>query len=480
MLRHKNLPTIIAYIVADIIFVLVAAYAVMYATGYRVDFGDWSIHKTGVLAITTKPNGATVYINDKKYSRTTPITMRNMLPGDYSIKLSLEGYRPFAKTIKIVSREVTEEHNLDLVLEQITPKTLAQDVGKMILAGNEPIYFNKQRQFVKLVNEKFLPLNFERLPANVKSVLQAATDIYLAKKFDGGNALALGVIANGRKWLVITDLQEGYRGQLFGAPLNQLTAEKLIWMDSNKFIGLLGSSLYAVDLAQNKINLYIKTALGADYQNNRLYYAMRESNGSISLMRDNNLFDERPAEQLLENLPVGKSYNILFINDERIVLTANNSGVKGVWLGDLKQQNGKLTAVWTKVASNVSNTWYEHHSLKPKLFFTSGKILGEYDFVAKQSQTLRTFAQNVQLLTKQGESLFLNSNSKLILSDIAGTNMYEIGNIADSSVWPGDDSRKIWILHGNELTEWKLRDAGSGILGNVNNWWSNPVSTMAE
>ncbi len=154
MSRNKNLPTIIAYIIADTIFVLVAAWAVMYATGYRVDFQDWSIHKTGVLAITTKPNGADVYINDKKYARKTPITLRNMLPGDYAIKISLEGYRPFNKTIKIVSREVTEEHNLDLVLENIVPKTLVQDVGKMILAGNEPIYFSKQRQFVKLVNEK--------------------------------------------------------------------------------------------------------------------------------------------------------------------------------------------------------------------------------------------------------------------------------------------------------------------------------------
>lgn len=480
MFRKKNLPTIIAYIVADIIFILVAAWAVMYATGYRVDFRDWSIRKTGVLAITTKPNGADVYINDKKYARKTPITLRNMLPGDYAIKLSLEDYLPFNKTIKIVSRKVTEEHNLDLVLNEITPKILAQDVGKMILAGNEPIYFNKQRQFVKLVNEKTVPLNFDRLPTNVKSVLQSATDIYMAKKFDSGNALALGVIANGRKWLMITDLQEGYRGQLFSSPLNQLTAEKLIWMDNNKFIGLLGGSVYAVDIIQNKINIYIKNSLGADYQNNKLYYVVRETNGSISLMRDGNLFDERVAERLLTDLPVGKIYSISFINDERVILTTDNAGVKGLWLGILKQQDGKLNAVWTKVASNISGVAYEHQNLKPKLFFTSSKILGEYDFAVKQTQTLHTFAQNVQLLTKRDESLFLDSNSRLLVGDVAGVNIYDIASIDKSNILFGKNARKIWILRNSELTELELRGSGIGILGNVNNWWSNPVSRVAE
>ncbi len=313
----------------------------------------------------------------------------------------------------------------------------------------------------------------------MKSVLQAATDIYLAKKFDSGNALALGVIANGRKWLVIIDLQEGYRGQLFASPLNQLTAEKLTWMDNNKFIGLVGSSIYAVDLVQNKINLYIKNALGADYQNSKLYYAVRGANGSISLMWDSNLFDEKPAEQLLAGLSVGKSFDVVFINEERIVLTTDNAGVKGLWLGELKQQDGKLVATWTKVASNVSGVAYEHHNLKPKLLFTSGKVLGDYDFVTKQTEVLHTFAQNVQLLAKVEESLFLNTDSKLTVSDIAGVNNYEIGNIAGASVLFGDDSRKVWILRGGELIEWKLRDTGSGIFGSLTNWPMSLVSTMA-
>ena len=115
MIHHKNWPTLLAYTVSVILFVVVSGYAVIYATGYRLDFQDWTLRKTGVLAITSKPSGATVYLNDKKYSRRTPLTLRNMLPGAYEATLELANYRPFTKTIEITSGIATEEHNLDLV-----------------------------------------------------------------------------------------------------------------------------------------------------------------------------------------------------------------------------------------------------------------------------------------------------------------------------------------------------------------------------
>ena len=476
MSYQKNWPTWLAYTASVVVFLVVAGYAVMYATGYRIDFQTGKLRKTGVLAVTSHPSGATIYINDRKSGRGTPLTLRNMLPGVYSVKLELQGYRPFKKQVEIISSRVTEEHNLDLLSEQPITKPIAQNVSKVLDVGNEIVYFSKDRKLMKTNGSEPAPIAFDRLPANVKSVLSSASDIYLAKK-SGGNTWALGVVSGGRKWLMVADFREGYRGQLFGTPLNQTTAEKFTWVDNDRFVALIGTSLYAVDLNLNRINQYAKNLLGASYQNGKLYYIVRNPDGSYTMMRDGNLFDDKPGEAIIDDLPVGKSYEIVFMNDERSIVMAHNN-MAGLWLWDSKGLDPATPASWHKVASNVSSVWYEHHNLKPMLYYTNGRTLMEYDLVKATDVMLHTFAKDIRLSGKRGESLFLVSNDTLSVSDTAGANVYEITNIASKSVFLGNDSRRLWILSGNELTEWTLRGSDPGIFGELTNFWTNPASSI--
>ncbi|MFA5009753.1 MAG: PEGA domain-containing protein [Patescibacteria group bacterium] len=465
MTYQKNWPTLLAYVLSTLVFIVVAVYAIGYATGYRLDLATWTIQKTGVLAISSKPSGATVYINDHKTSRLTPITMRNVLPGAYNIKLELKDYRPFFKTIDVASRQVVEEHNLDLVLTDIPSQILVEDAQRVISVGNDLLYFSKDRKFIKYANGTATPLDFSRLPANVKSVLQATTDVYLAKKSDG-NTWALGVISGGRKWLVVADFQEGYRGQLFGSPLNQATAEKLSWLDNDRLMAVMGTTVYAVDLNLNRINLYAKNILGASYSNSRLYYIIRNSNGSISLMRDSNLFDDKAGEAVTNDLPVGKSYEIVFVNDERIIVTAKNS-TAGLWLWDKTVVGKNEVPIWTKVASNIGDVYYEHHNLKPRLFYTVGRNLMSHNFVNQTEMTLKNFPAAVELLGKQDESLFLTTNNQLNVSDVSGTNVYTVADVNKTTVYLGSDAKKIWLLKANKLVELILRQNDSNIFGGL-------------
>lgn len=47
----------------------------------------------GKLEIITDPDGATVSLNDSVLANTSPVFIQNILPGEYSIKLELEGHR---------------------------------------------------------------------------------------------------------------------------------------------------------------------------------------------------------------------------------------------------------------------------------------------------------------------------------------------------------------------------------------------------
>jgi len=475
MSYQKNWPTWLAYSVAVIVFGMVASYALLYATGYRLNFQDWSLHKTGVLAITTKPSGARVLIDDKKYGKTTPITVRNMLPGTYTIKLELEHYQPFTKTVEIVSSQVTEEHNLDLVLEQPETKVVAENITRVLGVGNEIMYFSKDRKIMKTTGNEPGAVVFDRLPANVKSVLTAATDVYLAQK-SSGNTWVLGVNANGRKWLVAADFQEGYRGQLFGAPLNQIPADKLTWIDNDRFMGMVGTALYIADMNLNRVNQYAKNILGASYQNGKLYYVVRGTDGGFQMMRDGNISDDKLGEVWMTDLPVAKSYDIIFTNDERNILVAHNSAA-GLWLWEKTDSKNELASPsWHKVASGIGEVWYEHHNQKPKMFYTIANNLVGYDFKDKVDVGLHRFDKAAKLLGKTGETLLISSGGVLYVSDTSGNNVYKISDIASNIVFWNGDSKRLWILSGGTLTEWVLRGNDTNIFGGLTNFWSNPAA----
>jgi Tfp pilus assembly protein PilF len=59
----------------------------------------------GKLIITSEPRGASILINGKPSARVTPAEL-NLLPGDYTIGLELEGYEPYMEKLRLLERQV--------------------------------------------------------------------------------------------------------------------------------------------------------------------------------------------------------------------------------------------------------------------------------------------------------------------------------------------------------------------------------------
>ena len=59
---------------------------------------------TGALAVESRPTGAAVTVNGKP-SGTTPIMLDELPPGEYRVTMTLQGYRPFATTVRVVAGE---------------------------------------------------------------------------------------------------------------------------------------------------------------------------------------------------------------------------------------------------------------------------------------------------------------------------------------------------------------------------------------
>ncbi|OGG14121.1 hypothetical protein A2773_05210 [Candidatus Gottesmanbacteria bacterium RIFCSPHIGHO2_01_FULL_39_10] len=94
-----------------ILFILAAAYLLTnFGMGYRFDFGKKILTTTGILALSSSPQGASIYINDKLTSATN--TSINIVPDWYDIRIEKEGYIPWRKRVPVKGEIVTKAEAL--------------------------------------------------------------------------------------------------------------------------------------------------------------------------------------------------------------------------------------------------------------------------------------------------------------------------------------------------------------------------------
>lgn len=93
------------------LFIISSATAVsLFVRGYRPNLKRGVLVPTGLLAATSHPKGASVYLNDKLVTATDDTL--NLLPGRYRVKILKDGYLPWEKEITIKKEVVkqTEAH----------------------------------------------------------------------------------------------------------------------------------------------------------------------------------------------------------------------------------------------------------------------------------------------------------------------------------------------------------------------------------
>ena len=82
-----------------LVFFLFIFLIISYTRGYRFNFKEKKISSTGILAISSSPKAAKVYINGHlKGATDLNITLR---PGVYTIEINKEGYMPYKTTITL-------------------------------------------------------------------------------------------------------------------------------------------------------------------------------------------------------------------------------------------------------------------------------------------------------------------------------------------------------------------------------------------
>ena len=155
----------ILYIIFIAAFLIITPLIIIYASGYKIKLKnglklDLSFEKTGMLVLDTNPAGAKIYLNGepqqlflkKYYSKnesflSTPAKIKNLLPGDYEVKMEIAGYWPWQKKLAVLPSASTYaedvyffKKNLPVIISENTAGwlTLSPD-KKYLLGGGEKI-----------------------------------------------------------------------------------------------------------------------------------------------------------------------------------------------------------------------------------------------------------------------------------------------------------------------------------------------------
>lgn len=94
------------------------------ALGYKFDRRTFKFAKTGIIFLKTQPLGAGVYLNDRLLEEKTPLTLNEMLPGRYRVKIVLKDHYPWSAEINVESGKVSRFDKIILFPERSNIKQL--------------------------------------------------------------------------------------------------------------------------------------------------------------------------------------------------------------------------------------------------------------------------------------------------------------------------------------------------------------------
>lgn len=106
--RAKNLILIASFA----LFFILGSFLVSYAYGYKFDLDNLKWVKTGGAAVKANADGANIFIDGRKAGSipflSNVFTEKNLLPGQYSLKVEKDGMPSVSKNIEVVSGQVAQ------------------------------------------------------------------------------------------------------------------------------------------------------------------------------------------------------------------------------------------------------------------------------------------------------------------------------------------------------------------------------------
>ncbi|MFH1822463.1 MAG: hypothetical protein ABH830_02065 [Patescibacteria group bacterium] len=343
------------FIIFIFAFLIIASFATLYAAGYKINF-SWPLNlkqtfqKTGMFIFNSEPKGAIIKLNDKTqqlflkkyYSKDnsyikTPAKIKNLLPGEYNVKLELAGFWPWQKKLTISPGQSTFAEDIYLFKKDIPMQIMDSKLKKIIPSPNN--------EYLSLIDEeKVLLLNLAN--ETLITLPEIATT---AIAFSDINEVSWS--ADSEKLIISTNNQFFYYNLINNelVNLNNLTTSNIFnlkWSDdSEKIYFQENNSLEYLTLKNNKPQILIEEENIIDYliKSNYLFY-LSQFNKSIKLK-----VYSLKTNELIKEIDIPFSDNYKLINPKHKLINLYDEKYKLLYLIDPLSSINPLIEIITDI-----------------------------------------------------------------------------------------------------------------------------------
>lgn len=383
----------ILYIFFIIAFLIIAPMTLFYAAGYKFSLKGVKLQKTGAFILDSEPRGAKIFINDKpqqtflkKYMSdesgfsVTPAKIKGLLPGEYNLKLELDGYWPWQKKLTIYPGASTYAEDIYLFKKDL-PILLAQ--GGISGATASP----DKNKIAVSTNGQILILNL----ADEKQTKLAASS--------GGGA-AFSWAPSGKKILFDTtvvnleNIKESEtpginfadfiktKNKIGGIKWDIASDDKLYYQDKN--------NINSFTLSTKTNQIILEGQQFEDYliKNNYLYFISRPQGGVFTLggSANLNIFDIG-SRQLIRTVDLPSSTDFYFINPNHKLLNLYDETHQILYLID------PFSSFYSPLRETINNIKYAYWVNDDKLLYANDFEVWLFDLSANKKTLLTRISQ---------------------------------------------------------------------------------------
>lgn len=395
----------ILFFVITLLFFVAAPATIFYTQGYRFDFEKKKVVQTGGIFIKALPKEAEVYLNGKFKKKTDFLFgqefVGNLIPGNYNILVTKEGYVPWKKELQVQEKQLTTANYIFLIPKDPGWKLFEENVTNLWTSPTgKQIAIEKTGNGERTLEIKSIGMKNEREPLRInlqklrgreiKSITWSPNEKRLLMKTAASPA-SQGITASQQFFLI----DENGQLQSLSFQVRNLYEAFFHPEAQDKFLLLSSKAAGSFDVAENilgqsRINTILRDIRAFGTRSDGLFWITQEGHlvfGDLSGKPKSTLTKEtlvlQNADQLTLFLP--KSGNTIFLQ-KNDALFAFNSAV------------GRFE----KIADSFNDVVFAPH-MKMAAYFTPHEIFIFY-FEAQADQPQKEAGAN-SFLTRVGERI---------------------------------------------------------------------------
>jgi len=425
------------------VYIVLCPLMILYAIGYLYKPGmAKGVVKTGLIAVATVPSQANISMNNSRYAKLSPAVINELLPGEYSIRLELEGYQAWEEIVSVEAKKATVLDKILLIPLRWESEEFLQGRIKEIIPVPETDFFlaqqgSKLSDFILIgcKEEKYWPLVSED---SLFKDLKVETYFFVA---GSGSGIFRGIIAEEEKVLQIIFSGEDNQTRDI-TELFPKGAWEVKWQPraENKLFVLQDGNL-------TRVNLDTGAVYPAYIQNIKGYGI---SDGQLYLLNGENLFLETDYNDtgekfLLEDKKLGealfgqaKNFDIIAVSEDTFLFLGSGGELlsnrlpyrfadEGI-IGIKRAESSPRVLLWQKnrigildfETERTQNTAFEKGPSLRWVYAEGGNITQAF-WVYEESHILFTDQNKVFLVEIEKYDGF---NAKQLFTIKRGTSLY--------------------------------------------------------